>query len=535
MVVQRQQIRRDFGAVVQAKAGNLSTAQQLEQRAGRGITLTSNTRTYEDVLDAVAVYHDNASTPANDHGVQLFQLSRILPLITAWEQKYGATTQAVVNRKILGLSRTDKRRQVLDSVRTQVPVEDNAVRQQGLAQANAEHLADRTQLLQYVQEGLQQNNDRTLRNSCDWILNAGKTILYAATPTGDAYMRVHTAGGNPAAAEAFFPEGVAGAAGAVTGASVSYNEADLADNTNVTLTKSKRTGGWNDPGSPGLVVVVRPATKSKAKVWETLRHEVQHDADKHKGREQLSGLRQAGETLDASGLSYADLAAPLSRQDLLALVARFPDMQTATAALRTSKAAMAAGMAEIQLASYKTEFRAYSYQEGTDGGTYTALDNTAQNVGHDGHMFSARQLAIFLHIYGGYDHTKKGWDQNPLLGDGATRFQTAVAAYWRPDTEGYNKYNSARVDDFYRALEQVGTLHAATSLEVGQGRDAAPVQAPEANQNDATVQAVLLRVNSLTHDDAQYILNESPAMLAKINTHLGGQARIDVMTALAQQ
>lgn len=516
------------GSVIQKKAGHLSTAQQLEQRAGRGITITSDTHTYEDILDSVANYHNNVATPANDYGRQLYQLTQILPRIGTWEAKYGLTTQAVVNRKILGLSRTDKRRQVLDTVKNQIPVEEQAVKQQGLVQADADHLQDRARLLQDVQDGLLQNGDRTLQNSCDWILNAHKTVLYAATPTGDSYMRLLASGKNPAVDEAFFPEGVFGAAGDITNAAVSYNANNFADNTNVTLTKTKRTGGWNDPGSPGLVVVVRPSTKPKAQVWETLRHEVQHDSDKHKGREALSGVRRAGEDFDATGVSYAHIVA----HNIPAILSSFPDVPSALTGVHNAQTAMAAAMAEVNLSKYKTEFRAYSYQEGTAGGPYTALDNTVQNKNHMGHLFSERQLAIFKHIYGGYGHTKTGWDNDSVLADGVTTFRAAVAAYWDPDSEGFNKYNSARVDDFYRALDQVGAKRARSGVEVGQGLDAAPVAATVTDQNDVQVQNVLLQIAALTHDDAQYILNESPAMTAKINNHLGGQARIDVLTQL---
>jgi hypothetical protein len=124
---------------------------------------------------------------------------------------------------------------------------------------------------------------------------------------------------------------------------------------------------------------------------------------------------------------------------------------------------------------------------------------------------------------------------NPLLADSVTRFRDAVTAYWNPDTEGFNKYNSARVDDFYRALDGVGILQALTQLEAEQRIDAAPVLAPQLDENDGQVQALLVTVAALTHDDAQYILNESPSMIAKINRHLGGQARTDVRQRLHQR
>ena len=514
--------------VLQKKTGNIPTAQQLEQRAGRGVTITSKTHTYEDVLDAVADYHSNATTPDNDYGKQLYQLAQITHRIGLWEAKYGLTTQAIVNRRIIGISKEDKRRQVLNSVNSQLPAEDQAVKQQGLMQANGDHLQDRGRLLQYVQDGLQQQTDRTLQNSCDWILNAHKTVLYAATPTGDSYMRLRSAGKDPAVDEAFFPEGVMGAAGDVMGAAVSYNANDFTDNANVTLTKTKRTGGWNDTGSPGLVVVVRPAKKSRDQVWETLRHEVQHDSDKHKGREALAGIRRAGEDFDATGVDYAHIETMNSR----AILASFPNEQSARLGMKNARAFLKAAKAELGLSKYKTEYRAYSYQEGVAGGAYTALDNTVQNQNYMGEMFSARQLGIFKHIYGGYAYAKKGWDENQILADGVTTFRQAVASYWDPDSQGFNKYNSARVDDFYRALDQVGTKMARTGLEIGQGLDAAPVAGPVVDHNDAQVQHVLLQIASLNHDDAQYILNESPDMMAKINSHLAGQALTDVLTQL---
>jgi hypothetical protein len=486
---------------VQRRGNAVTTAGAMTATAAKG-TFYGKTHTYEDVVDAVADYHDDARTPADDHGVQLARLREIGEHITRWENKHGPTTQAVV-RGFFGLSTADTRRQVLDGVKGSLAGETQTVRDQGHTQATQLHAADRNIVTQALNDGLL-SGDRRLRNSCEWIATAGKSVLYALTPTGDSFERTRVAGGNPTRDETFFPTGATPDPGDVMNAAVTYNKDDLTDQTNVKLEPGgKITRGWNNPG---YVAVVSPTKQGRPKIWETLRHEVQHDADKAFGRDSMAGFRLGAEAADAD-----------------------------EAALRDPTANAAKAQAEMRLQKYKTEYRAYSYQEGTSGGRYTDLDNSAQDQAHGGQNFSARQLAIFKQIYAGYAHTKVPWDADALLPDGR-RFRAAVAAYWDPDTEGFNKHNSTRVDDVYRALDAVGAKSPATQLETGMRRDFAPVAAAVTDAANGAVVTLLTAVNALTKEDAQYVLREAPAFTAKINAHLGGAARTAVngrLTALA--
>lgn len=504
--------------ILQKKAGNIPLDTNMIRQAPRGIIGGGN---YERVIERVREYHNDAIIPLDDFGRQIIQLEEIGKHIENWEQRHGPTNQPVKSG-LLGIRRQDKRRLVLNNLKNKITVEELAVRQQGKDYADHQHDQDRSILGSYVQQGLS-SDDRRLKNSCEWI-RAGKTKLYAVTPTGDSYARLVKAGKNPQVDEAFFPEGVFGALGDINSGAVSYVKDDLRDNTNVTLTKTKRTGGWNDPGDPGLIAVVSPAKKSQDNVWETLRHEVQHDADKNKGRDALARYRKAAENAEIimGDQDFQNISNPnRSIKDIAwqNLLTKYADIGIITNVVSAGGKAIKNSLAEIYLSKYKTEYRAYSYQ----GGSYSTLDNAIQNQSHDGYMFSERQLAIFKHIYGGYEHTKKGWDNDLVLTDG-TKFRKAVQDYWNPDTEAYNKYNSVRIDNFYRALDIIGVKKKATTLEQQHGLDVAPVGVKESDINSPLVQALLKVIVNLDANDLNYILNESSAIFNKIQLHLDGTA-----------
>ncbi|CAL1518637.1 hypothetical protein [Chitinophaga sp. MM2321] len=525
------------GVAIQLKGGLLPTSAAMTAISSKGLltAVISNTKTYEDIVDSVAEYHSNA-LPATEYGRQLVKLQSIDQQISTWEGKHGPVTQAVVPRALLGLSDTDKRRQVLSNMRQQVVLESQAVKDQGHLAATAEHQADRAALTQHVTDALG-TNDRRLRNSAEWILTAHKTQLFAITPTGDSYARLLRAGKDPAKDEAFFPPGTGGA-GDITAAALTYNKNDLTDNSNINLyNNGKITGGWNNPG---YVAVTKASSKSRDAIWEVIRHEVQHDADKHKGREAFAGLRQTGEAFDTLGITHKDIddmvaggAQQLATyQQLMLSLGGKPQV---LAAVNAAKVEGARAMAEVNLSKYKTEYRAYSYQEGDMPGAYAALDNSVQNRPYGAHNFSERQLAIFRHIYDGYGHTKKGWDENVTLASGVT-FQQAVVNYWNPDNEGANKYNSARIDDFYLALDQLGAKEALTGTETKHNLDAAPVSAAGKEHDVASVGVVALMnvAAQLTKEDANYLLHESPLYTNKINSHLDDPAKQQVIARITQ-
>jgi hypothetical protein len=136
--------------------------------------------------------------------------------------------------------------------------------------------------------------------------------------------------------------------------------------------------------------VLRAAiTSGRDYIWETLRHEVQHDADHH----------PAGD-----------------------------------------------------IERYKTEYRAYSYEgnpayDSLDN-TTASINVPDPDNGATVYAFTPRQHAIFTAIKDGYAHTSDGWTNNPAVGNGT--FRQAVVAYRDPDTEGANRFNSPRVDDLYK-------------------------------------------------------------------------------------
>ncbi|HEX5414251.1 MAG TPA: hypothetical protein VFZ25_01210 [Chloroflexota bacterium] len=446
---------------------------------------------YEKTLQTIDLYY---SLSATDYGQQLVGLDLILKAITAWEAEEGPVGTAV-KAGLFGLSRTDQRRLALKRVKDAVTNEQGQVKTQGHTKAVSEHQEDRAKLLEYLNAALA-SSETLLHNSADWILNAKKAVLYALTPTGDSYARLKQGNKNPAKDEAWFPKGTKGAAGDIASGAVSYNKDDLADNANVNLDDDgKVTGGWN---SPGLIAITRPSKKSKETVWETIRHEVQHDADMNKGRDAGAGIRAASEKVDSAGTNA--------------------EKQKAEAVLQT----------ERDLQRYKTEYRAYSY-EGSK--TYAALDNTVQNKTHEGLPFSERQLQIFTHIYKGYAYTKKGWDNNSPLAGGKT-FRQAVSEYWNPDTEGFNKLNSARIDDFYRALDAVGGMAAKTTSETKLRLDVRPVSAKEADPDAPSVKALLKAIEGLHGPEADYIANESRQLQDKIDKHLDGAAKQKVVEEL---
>ncbi len=468
----------------------MPTVAALETIAPKGsvVQVISKTKTYEDVLDSVERFYDAGQTPANDYGIKLYRLHQISQAVQAWVAKYGATNLAIANN-IFG-SETDlsKRRRAVHSVSTEVDPEETLAKNTGYYLAKAKHDQDRKNLAHYVYEGAS-GNDRRLKNSCEWILR-GKVPLFAVTQTGDAYMRVRSRGEDPNLKTALFPHGSKGFPGDMMNDTVYYDRDNYNDN-NVRL-DTRTTGGWNVAGEVIAVVI---SAKTKEQVWTTLRHEVQHDADKNRGRDAQSGVRKGYEQVDAAGGS--------DQQKL---------------ALQKSKA-------ERDLQRYKTEYRAYSYQEGDTPGIFSALDDKLAIQNYQGRLFTARQLAIFKHIYDGYEHTKDNWDADSALPDGRT-FRDAVVSYRNPDEEGFNKWNSIRVDAFYAALDAVGTKRPATQVESVLGIDISPVtpldlnKLPPKTKIPPSLITLQDAAEQLTKEDGEYILNGSPALRAKLERHL---------------
>ncbi len=358
--------------------------------------------------------------------------------------------------------------------------------------ALAKHKKDRAALLKHVERGAELGRDqkigrgkmsadaqKRLANSCEWIL-AGKTKLYALTATGDSSERVTAAGKNPAKKVAYFPAGVDGSGtGAVTSSIAPYNYKSLTDNANIEI-DDNNTVGWN---GEGYLAVTNPQSRTQEYIWETIRHEVQHDADQNRDKED---------------------AAPTDWQE--------------------------------KLEGYKTEYRAYSYE----GSAYDDLDHDPSNlVTEYGYQWTARQLAIFKGVFEEYDHTSDGWGKtrsgNPASKSATERirsnsrkarklaFQQAIVAYRNPDAEGFNKWNSVRVDDFYKALKEIPD-----GTDVGNPSNfVTPLPALETK-----VQGLVDVLGRLNLDDAQYILNDSPDFTSLLGTKLQNQTLAGIRTLL---
>jgi hypothetical protein len=189
---------------------------------------------------------------------------------------------------------------------------------------------------------------------------------------------------------------------------------------------------------------------------------------------------------------------------------------------------------------YKTEYRAYNY-EGKKGKGYNKLSPT-KVVTKYGFKWSERQLEVFEQIFGGYTHTKQYWDDSfesitwsnahpgvepdVPTGKGAYHDATisgtwkssiearrqALVDYVNPDDEGFNKYDSIRVDDLYRALDAI-PLGTATT-------------------NGKPMSTLAWKAAGLKKAEAHYVLEESPDMRKKLRAHLADAAYVHIYDIL---
>ncbi len=286
---------------------------------------------------------------------------------------------------------------------------------QGIAfkQKRADHQQQLDKVEGWLDEGSRFGRDTRLRNSVEWV-RRGRTPLYVLTETADREYRAKLLLGREVTAQdaTYFPDPNSGrgAVGHGTAKTHMYNPADAMDRTNVVV--NKRINGWN---TAGYIALTENGTDSRELFFQTLRHEVQHAADKHRGPQLSLGV---------------DTAVT-------------PEEQEFQQALRR----------------YKTEYRAHSYQDGPAIQTPAGADTR-------GRQWGGQQFAVFEHIRTDYPaiQTAVGGDQ-PTADN--NRFITAAHAYRNPDTEGFNKYNSIRIDDLYLALREVPRdTHDATHQKV---------------------------------------------------------------------
>lgn len=259
-------------------------------------------------------------------------------------------------------------------------------------------------LTKILQKGLL-SKDRLLKNSIEWF-TTGKISLYAIVKTHDSSSRA-TALGN-AGQEAYFgyPDSRLLPAPRQT---TLYNGDNQKDKTNITC-QALSVAGFNENGTK--VAIVEPADRSEEAIYQTIRHEVQHSADRHNHNNTSTKLKKAQE-------------------------------------------------------GYKTEFRAYSLQ---DIGTGTNFDQTyltsstynleTWNIRGASQHFNGnwprKQWEIFSHIYnsGSYKYIKDAWDEENSIEDPLKRpFQQTVVKFTTP--ESLNPTNSIHLEDLYNHLDSV--------------------------------------------------------------------------------
>lgn len=361
-------------------------------------------------------------------------------------------------------------------------------------EALADHAKDRAALMKIVRDGAK-SSDRRTKNACEWILD-NRTKLYALNATGDHNERIAHLGLPAATTETWFPKGNGGP-GDLQSPVAPYNELDLDDRTNVCvdIDDGPSTNGWNGDGY--IAVMMGGGQMKKAEVLTTLRHEVQHDADKNRDKENTA-VPVAGDT-----------------------------------EAKANKRA-------VNFEGYKTEYRAYNYE----ASSYMKLSPT-KVVRKYGFKWTERQLEVFEQIFDGYDHTKKYWDDSyrtaawqlanagsdepdvpsskgnyhdPTISPAAKvsieARRRALVDYVNPDDEGFNKWDSIRVDDFYRALDAVPP---GTSTDTG-----------------PPMSALLWKAGLLGKADARYVLEESPDMRKKMHAQLVDQAYVIVYKTLCE-
>lgn len=488
-------------SIIQRKDSSLTSVARLKEQ-----TSWFDEDAYDDVYKQLLIYFDDSRVPETNYGRRLRVLDLLRGKIRLWEHGNGKVDGPLSTA--LFKSKTEKRRIILKELSDSIGAEDIMVRRAGYVEAKKQHRKDRKFLKDCLKEAAK-SDERMLRNTAEWF-ELGKAQLFAVTPTGDNEARLEKAGKNVSKDMAYFPQAEKGGPGDMQHDPEEYNKDDLSDQTGVVLYEGGATvEGWN---VPGLVAITRAFGRTKEYIWETLRHEVQHDADWNKGRDSGAGVHAAGKEFDNSGANLVKTGDSY-------------DVTGSTAQVNNGVKAYNTQQAEIALTRYKTEYRAYSY-EGGPNGQYMKLDNSVKNKPKDGKNFTERQLAIFNQIYAGYEYTKTNWDADTPLTGGRT-FRNEVVAYFNPDSEAFNKYNSPRVDDFYRALDAIGVKEAASKLQPLAGpRDVAPVETGKevSDVKDAGVVKLLKAIDDLNGEDADYIFNESPAMMKKIDKHLKGAA-----------
>jgi len=375
----------------------------------------------------------------------------------------------------------------------------------GYKQAMINHRADRECLKKLIAEGIE-SDDRMFRNTCEWIKEEG-VELFAITSTHDTDKR----GGGQCA---YFPDGYNG--GNINGSETTYSE-NIDNNKNVGFTNFG-TLAW---ALKNRMFVLNASRADKQKLIATLTHEVQHLADQHDSADDpqmknLAELRIKGANTESLRINSEEerskYQAALEKHsgfnselgiELSDVLENYnfspedPIYQKALTAnngiddlsllevwknkennLQIEKAKIDRQLkAQKALKCYKTEFRAYSYE------LYSPHTDVKNQV---------------LSEYD--DKIGESYEENELLYNSDSTFREAIEAYKNPDNEGFNKYNSIRVNSFFKALQQCNKGH---------------------NAHNEEFIALAGTIEDLKAEDIMYILTEGLALRNMVRARLG--------------
>jgi hypothetical protein len=328
------------------------------------------------------------------------------------------------------------------------PEEPAGFAPRGVEEAMALQMSERAFLKAVVDTGAR-SADPIFANSCEWLI-AGKVKLYAVTRVGSNYPRAPGVG-NLNVMPNYLARGPGDVYGeplheyfmpsddAIQEAAWALRPVEFPVDPNVISVDEKFL---KNPGfaEAGIMVFPEPSTRDKAQFIKLIKHEVQHTADKH----------------DSTDIE-----------------------------------------------KYKTEYRAYTYQEGPGERAKALEPRSERTVGDHTLLLNAHQERIVLELYGAvklYPYVQANWN--------TPSFRDAVSAYQDPDSEGFNRFNSVRVDNLYLALE---------ATEVG-----ATVIPPR----------VLSAIAALRADERKYVASDSALWKANLDRHFAGAARRGVQLRL---
>lgn len=484
-----------------------------------GIGTAPRSKYLKEIDRAVEAWHQ-AYALGSAHQLEL-AAQNILAKITAWETGKGKSTDDSMRSGDFSVLRNEATTWLAD-------LQAWKAAHAGIA---AKHDQDRQTLRNWVAEGRAQDADTRLRNACEWV-DTGRTRLYVvneapAPKVRGAMLQNKFISDLPDDTIAYFPDPFAGPAGSLHAAPALYDKDNLASDHNISLDEEGRgTKGWNVAGDH-IVITEEGIADGRGHAWGTLKHEVQHDADKHQKSEQAQGVTDEKARLDAAEnqeqtllqnweQAYAALEADDTPVNDAANDAAAQAYNTFTADTEYTERKERLTSAKA-LQEYKTEYRAHFYQG--DARFDSEPHDPNNRISRWGFQWTRRQWSVFAKIHRNYPTIKAAWgDIDPSVASTPiqTAFRTAINGYWNPDTEGFNKYDSVRVDDLYNAL------------------DAVPPGTTDATH--AEVVKVLAAAKKLEESDLRYLVDRQQAVMfnTKIDRHLDGAARAalrDYMTA----